>query len=244
MPQPISSAFNAFSAFSPSATPSAPSRLPVERGTRLRMGTCSRRGAPTATAHWQGPPPHRRTGLHARVETGPKCSTCHGNHDVAQPDESRFFHPEPPKIQLRRATLRATWPRGPQEKYHAPAARLIGETKNISTPPDAFGIPFYYYREHLKSNKIDFLIEKLLKDTLVLRNDSLLDISLKKIRNTIRKSSIDKTFLNEVTALCTQRFGKNKIRFRSSSNCEDEANFNGAGLYTSETGSIELIWLL
>jgi hypothetical protein len=33
---------------------------------------------------------------HAKLEVGPKCWTCHGTHDVVQPDESRFFHPQPP----------------------------------------------------------------------------------------------------------------------------------------------------
>ena len=34
---------------------------------------------------------------HAKLDpVGPKCWTCHGTHDVVQPDESRFFHPEPP----------------------------------------------------------------------------------------------------------------------------------------------------
>ncbi len=112
------------------------------------------------------------------------------------------------------------------------------KAKNISTPADAFGIPFYYYRKHLQHYGIDDMIQKLAKDTMTLHNDSLLDKALKKIRSAIRKNPLDKTFLEEVTKMCTARFGKNKIRFRSSSNCEDESGFNGAGLYASQTGRV------
>ena len=37
---------------------------------------------------------------HATLEdAAPKCVTCHGAHDVVRPDESRFFHLEPPTYQ-------------------------------------------------------------------------------------------------------------------------------------------------
>ena len=50
--------------------------------------------------------PHRHPGplraepaLRAR-RPGPKCWTCHGTHDVSQPDEALFFHPTPPDVRV------------------------------------------------------------------------------------------------------------------------------------------------
>ena len=108
--------------------------------------------------------------------------------------------------------------------------------KSIHTPPIAYGVPFYYYLQHIKQNNIIDKIQKLLQDSVALHNDSILDLRLKKIRNGIRKAPLDKDFLKAITDLCVSKFGKQKVRFRSSSNCEDESNFNGAGLYTSESG--------
>ncbi|MEO6302671.1 MAG: PEP/pyruvate-binding domain-containing protein [Bacteroidia bacterium] len=110
--------------------------------------------------------------------------------------------------------------------------------QNISTPEHAFGIPFYFYVQHLKNSQANRSILDFLKDTSALNNDSLLEKKLKKIRAEIKKTALDPAFLKSVSTLCTAKFGKKKIRFRSSSNCEDEANFNGAGLYTSETGIV------
>lgn len=112
------------------------------------------------------------------------------------------------------------------------------QKQDIITPQDAFGIPFHFYAQHIRAGKIDVLINNLVHDTFALRHDSVLSIRLKRIRSEIKKAPIEKTFLAELTTLCQQRFGNKKIRFRSSSNCEDEASFNGAGLYTSESGSV------
>ncbi|MBC7864947.1 MAG: hypothetical protein IAF38_18380 [Bacteroidia bacterium] len=110
------------------------------------------------------------------------------------------------------------------------------QKKSLNTPANAFGIPFRYYCEHLKNNNISPLIIALLNDSIALNNDSILDKRLKKIEKAIRKNPLSQKFIDEVTALCKKNFGNKKIRFRSSSNCEDEGNFNGAGLYTSKSG--------
>lgn len=106
------------------------------------------------------------------------------------------------------------------------------------TPKAAFAIPFYFYLEHMRRYHIDSVVTALTKDSVCLHNDSLLDIRLAMIRGAIRKAAVDTALLNSVIRMCSKRYGKNKVRFRSSSNCEDEANFNGAGLYTSETGIV------
>ena len=114
--------------------------------------------------------------------------------------------------------------------------KLELKKQQISTPPHAFAIPFYYYYKHLTKYHIDLDIADMVKEQLVLKNDSLLNIRLKKIRQKIAKMPIDSGLINKITELCFKHFGDKKVRFRSSSNCEDRDNFNGAGLYTSTTG--------
>jgi len=110
--------------------------------------------------------------------------------------------------------------------------------KNLITPEEAFAIPFYYYLQHLQKYGIQTRINSLLSDSITLKNDSILEKQLKIIRSGIKNAPIDTSLLHRVTGLCSKKFGQQKVRFRSSSNCEDEASFNGAGLYTSQTGIV------
>ncbi|MDP2385259.1 MAG: PEP/pyruvate-binding domain-containing protein [Bacteroidota bacterium] len=128
-------------------------------------------------------------------------------------------------------------------KYIGSKAANLAELKKISkketnfeTPKEAFAIPFYYYMQHVKNNKIDSLINLLLADKKALESDSVLDLRLNKIREAIKNAPLNKQFLDTINAKCIKKFGYNKVRFRSSSNCEDETGFNGAGLYTSVSG--------
>lgn len=114
--------------------------------------------------------------------------------------------------------------------------KIERRSKGISTPREAFAIPFYYYDAHIRYAHIDTLINKTLQEWALHHNDSILDQHLKTIRKAIVNAPMDTALLNRVTAMCQQRFGKSKVRFRSSSNCEDGSNFNGAGLYTSVSG--------
>lgn len=104
------------------------------------------------------------------------------------------------------------------------------------TPPKAGAIPFYYYYRHLQKHGILRDIDILLNSKNL--NDSLISRQLKRIRKRITKAVLDTALLNTVTRYCQVNFKTKKIRFRSSSNAEDESNFNGAGLYTSTSGIV------
>lgn len=58
--------------------------------------------------------------------------------------------------------------------------------------------------------------------------------ALSNIRTCIEESEIPPTTLNSLRQLLDQHFKNKKIRLRSSTNCEDLPNFNGAGLYESK----------
>ena len=99
------------------------------------------------------------------------------------------------------------------------------------TPPKAFAIPFHYYYRHVLSHGIQQDIQLLIHSTDL--NDSIISKRLKQIRKKITTAPLDTGILNTVTRICRNAFPKKTMRFRSSSNAEDEANFNGAGLYKS-----------
>ena len=97
--------------------------------------------------------------------------------------------------------------------------------------PQGFAIPFAHYFSTLKSCGADTLILALVsqKTTNEERN-----IQLKKIRAAIRGARVDPFLIKQLNGLITNRFNNSKIRLRSSTNCEDLPEFNGAGLYLSK----------
>jgi pyruvate,water dikinase len=104
---------------------------------------------------------------------------------------------------------------------------------SIPTPENPFAIPFYYYHQHLKTNGIDTLIERILSEERFQSDIAYRKEQLVYIQDVIRSASIDPQLVNEV------RFGINDFldfeayRFRSSTNAEDLEFFSGAGLYDS-----------
>lgn len=114
--------------------------------------------------------------------------------------------------------------------------KIERKEKTSFTPPKAFAIPFCYYYRHLQKHHILHDIEILTNSKNI--NDSLASKQLQRIRKRITKAALDTALLNMVTRYCQSSFKSKKIRFRSSSNAEDESNFNGAGLYSSTSGII------
>ncbi|QSB26048.1 PEP/pyruvate-binding domain-containing protein [Flavobacterium sp. CLA17] len=115
---------------------------------------------------------------------------------------------------------------------------LIAISKEIpfKTPENAHAIPFYFYTSHIQKKSISPLIQELLAYP---HKDSVLWIhkQLKKIRDAIKKEPIDPHLIAKLNQTFKNTAFKN-FRFRSSTNAEDMADFNGAGLYDSKTGII------
>jgi len=106
----------------------------------------------------------------------------------------------------------------------------------FNVPEGAFGIPFYFYKEHILQTKIDSLLQILATDTSIQNNSILLEKHLKTIRKAIKNAPLDQNLLQSVeNKIRANNFGKT-YRFRSSTNAEDISGFNGAGLYDSKTG--------
>jgi hypothetical protein len=96
-----------------------------------------------------------------------------------------------------------------------------------------FAIPFYFYQETIKQCGADILITNFLS-----RKKDLSEVErkyyLEKIRNTIKTGEISEDLQKQMRFLVENEFMGTNIRLRSSTNCEDLAQFNGAGLYESK----------
>ena len=96
-----------------------------------------------------------------------------------------------------------------------------------------FAIPFYYYTQTIKECKADKLIEALLKEKSNLSPKEL-STKLENIQNKILTANLDERIFRELEQVCEKNYKGKRIRLRSSTNCEDLAEFNGAGLYLSK----------
>lgn len=94
-----------------------------------------------------------------------------------------------------------------------------------------FAIPFTPYFTLIQTCGADTLIEQLVqqKPDVEARN-----VQLKTIRERIRSAEVNPELLAQINHLIEDTYHRQRIRLRSSTNCEDLPSFNGAGLYVSK----------
>ena len=101
-----------------------------------------------------------------------------------------------------------------------------------------YAIPYSYYRQHAESSRADELISRLGAMT----NSDRIREYLQRIRERILNHPVDRGLLESFQRKMESGFlrthhtnddGMVKLRFRSSSNAEDNKDFSGAGLYES-----------
>lgn len=103
----------------------------------------------------------------------------------------------------------------------------------------AFGVPLFYYWQHMQKSGFNDTVALWLADTAFTGNPVERDVRLRRLRRAIRNAPLDSDFTALVTTKIQSKFpGVDRIRFRSSTNAEDLAGFTGAGLYESKTGSL------
>lgn len=112
---------------------------------------------------------------------------------------------------------------------HMDSTRLIHE--------EAFGVPVYYYWQHMEKNGLNDTVAKLLADPKFQSDPAERDRRLEDLRDAIEDAPIDSAFWKLLNDKLDAKYpGIDKIRFRSSTNAEDLDGFTGAGLYDSKTG--------
>jgi hypothetical protein len=107
-------------------------------------------------------------------------------------------------------------------------ARLPG----VSIPP-GFTIPFFYYDQFLKENKLDDAIYEMLNDQKFVHDPAYRREYLTKMRDRIAHGTINPQLREAVLRRVHLEFPDKGLFARSSTNSEDLPNFSGAGLYST-----------
>ena len=103
------------------------------------------------------------------------------------------------------------------------------------TVPNGFAIPFYFYDEFMKAHDFYTRIETMLTNEDFQTDFETQDDMLDDLRDDIEDADSPQWIVDALTAMhATYPEGKS-LRYRSSTNNEDLAGFNGAGLYDSKT---------
>jgi len=113
----------------------------------------------------------------------------------------------------------------------------LGEVLNARLPgivvPSGFTIPFYYYDEFIKQNKLDDVIFGLLNDQKFVHDPAYRREQLVQLRRKIETAEFDPELRKMVLETVAREYAGKGLFVRSSSNSEDLPNFSGAGLYTT-----------
>ncbi|WP_437275105.1 PEP/pyruvate-binding domain-containing protein [Sorangium sp. So ce375] len=109
----------------------------------------------------------------------------------------------------------------------------------LFVPPAAFAIPFSHYMDHFQASGAAALLAELEKDPEFRADPHAHAEGLAEVRAKMMAHPVDPGVLSQVTGAIEQRFGGDRVRLRSSSNTEDLATFNGAGLHTSTSGDLD-----
>ncbi|MFN8287112.1 MAG: PEP/pyruvate-binding domain-containing protein [Chitinophagales bacterium] len=119
----------------------------------------------------------------------------------------------------------------------AELSKIIVYGKKLPLPENGFAIPLSYYYSHIQRNGIQPFIDSILQTDSIRKNPERLSAALKELRKKITKAPLDSNLLIALKTRLAKDTVYKAYRFRSSTNAEDVPGFNGAGLYTSKTGS-------
>ncbi len=100
----------------------------------------------------------------------------------------------------------------------------------VNVPP-GFGVPFFYYVQHMKKNGLDKVVETMLADKRFATDPAWRKAELEKVRAAITAAPIDQPSLDLIYQRVRLKLGGRGVFVRSSTNAEDLPGFNGAGLY-------------
>jgi hypothetical protein len=97
--------------------------------------------------------------------------------------------------------------------------------------PTGFGVPFFYYVQHMKRNKLDARLDAVLGDARFKADPAWRKQALDELRKAIAAAPIDPEALDVIYKRVRIKLGGKGVFVRSSTNAEDLPGFNGAGLY-------------
>ncbi|MBN2497208.1 MAG: hypothetical protein JXR96_21625 [Deltaproteobacteria bacterium] len=133
-------------------------------------------------------------------------------------------------VDLRKSDARALSSRAVGAKA-ANYARILREWPGAVRP--GFALPFWHYLQVVRSSGAAEQIRSLERDKQDLSPDQRGE-RLGAIRRAIRRARLHPATRSGLRRLFGRCFPSKRVRLRSSTNCEDLPDFNGAGLYVSK----------
>jgi hypothetical protein len=115
-------------------------------------------------------------------------------------------------------------------------AAQLGDLADVTPPvpiPRGFALPFHAYHDHVVRNTLEPRITAMLADPGFTSDPARREAMLHELRDRIEQAPVDPALLTAIRARARELFPGTRVRFRSSTNAEDLAGFNGAGLYRS-----------
>jgi rifampicin phosphotransferase len=113
----------------------------------------------------------------------------------------------------------------------------LGEVMSARLPgivvPDGFTIPFFYYDQFIKENKLEDAIYEMMNDQRFVHDPAYRREQLTLMRERIQKGKVNAKLCAEVMRRVAAEYAGKGLFVRSSSNSEDLPNFSGAGLYNT-----------
>ncbi len=104
--------------------------------------------------------------------------------------------------------------------------------------PDGFAVPVYYYRQFMESNGFDERVAELLADPEFQEDPVVRERELEALQEDILAADVDPEFLSDFEATLAEIYPDQRVKVRSSTNCEDLEGFTGAGLYLSKSAEL------
>ncbi len=109
----------------------------------------------------------------------------------------------------------------------------------FSPPDQPFAVPVAYFLDHFEESGARERLQQAQQEEDFGSDPLFRSRELEKVRGRIFEHPVDEGLLGELEDEIRERFGSERVRFRSSSNAEDLPGFNGAGLYTSVSGALD-----
>lgn len=111
----------------------------------------------------------------------------------------------------------------------------LGEVASARLPgvdvPSGFGVPFFYYVQHMRQHGLDARISNMLADSRFETDARHRKSTLEALREAIVAAPLDEAVLAALYKRVRVMLGGRGVFVRSSTNAEDLEGFNGAGLY-------------
>ena len=104
--------------------------------------------------------------------------------------------------------------------------------------PNGFVVPVYYYRQFMQSNGFDQRVEALVADSEFKNNPEARMGALEELQADMLIAEVDADFLTRFENTLEEMFQSQRVKVRSSTNCEDLEGFTGAGLYLSKSAEL------